>query len=131
MGRFVKPQTRQIKLAGDDNEWIEVKRDLNVWEDKRYRSAGFKRVSGAAAGGGKDAAVDVDWTELALARVETYLVDWNLRDDTGKSVPFSATAMRNLSPEAFEEIDAAIVKHVEEMAEEKKVSSGGTTPVPA
>jgi hypothetical protein len=127
MGRFVKPETLRLELA--DGAWVEVKRDLNIWEDKKYRAAGLKRLSGAQDAG--TAAIDIDWAEMALARADTYIVDWNFSDDNGKSAAYSAAALRNLSPEAFEELDAAIVKHIEAMSEEKKLKAGAAKSIPA
>jgi hypothetical protein len=124
MGRFVAPDVRRITLA--DGDWIEIKKQLNVGEDRRYRAAGLKRLTGAP--GSASASVDVDWAELALARVTTYLVDWSFKDGNGKSLPYTSASVPNLSPESFEEIDQAIVGHIEEMADAKKASGGSPTP---
>lgn len=115
--RFVRPES--VKLDLKDGEWVEVKKALTVGEDRRFRSAGLKRLSGAGGGAGA-ATVDIDWEEMALARVETYLLDWSAKDEKGKSVPVSAAAIRNLDPRDFEEIDQAIQAHIAREADEKK-----------
>ena len=122
--RFVAPETRKITLP--DGEWIEIKKLLNVGEDRRYRSAGLKRLTGSP--GSAATAVDVDWAELALARVTAYLVDWSFRDGNGKTVDLTPAAIQNLSTDDFEEIDNAIQAHIKEVEDEKKVSGGKSTP---
>lgn len=114
--RFVAPETVRIDLDGGD--WIEVKKELSVGEERQYRTAGFKRTNALSK------EIDVDWSAMALARVEAYLVGWSATDDKGKPVPVSARAIAGLSVEDFEAIDAAVQKHQESMAQEKKAPSG-------
>jgi hypothetical protein len=122
--RFVAPETCKLELS--DGDWIEIKKQLSVGDDRRYRSAGLKRLTGAP--GSNAASVDVDWAELALARVTTYLIDWSFTDANGKSINVSPQAIQELQPDDFEEIDAVIVKHIEEMTAEKKANAGSPTP---
>lgn len=122
--RFVKPDTRRIELS--DGDWIEIKKQLNVGEDRRYRAAGLKRLTGSP--GSNAAAIDVDWGELALARVITYVVDWSFKDGNDKTVTVTPAAIQNLEPADFEEIDNAIQDHIKEMEEVKKANAGSPTP---
>jgi hypothetical protein len=123
--RFVAPETRKINL-GESGDWIEIKKELNVGDDRAYRSAGLKRLTGSP--GSSAAAVDVDWTELALARVTVYLLDWSFENADGKRVDLSPSAIRNLDPATFEEVDTAIVEHIKEMTDAKKATGGEPTP---
>lgn len=118
--RFVRPDTVRLTLKNGD--WIEVKKELTVGEDRRFRAAGLKRLSGSP--GSQSASVDVDWEAMALARVEAYLTDWSAKDANGKDVSVTPSAIRNLASEDFEEIDQAIQTHIEAMADEKKVTAG-------
>jgi len=121
--RFVSSETVRLPLS--DDQWIEVKKTLTAGEDRAYKSAGFKRVSQRE--GSTQNEVDVDWSAMAFARVEAYLVDWSAKNEsTGKDVPVTRAAIRNLDPESFEEIDAAIKAHADATAEEKKATSPGS-----
>lgn len=113
--RFVAPETVRIDLA--DGDWIEVKKELGVGEDRRYRTAGVKRANAKEE-------VEIDWTAMALARVQTYLVDWSARDAKDKPVPVTRQAIEALAVEDFEAIDAAIQAHIAATSEEKKRQSG-------
>lgn len=121
--RFVSPETVRIELK--DGQWIEVKKTLTAGEEKAYRSAGFRRVSQRQDDNTNE--VDIDWTAMAFARVEAYLVDWSAKRDDGKDVPVSKAAIRNLDAESFQEIDEAIVKHIDEADDAKKAMSRGAT----
>lgn len=126
--RFVTPDVVRIPLNNPDEDWIEVKRELSTGEEKRFRSRGLHRMTGVGRGS-EDAAIDINWTDMALARVEAYLVDWSAKNPTtGKDIPVTRQAIENLSNEDFELIDNAIQAHMAAMLEEKKVRSGSLTP---
>jgi len=93
--------------------------ELTVGEDKRFRSQGLRRMSQS----GGDTAIDIDWSALALARVEAYLVDWSAKKPDGKDLPVSRGAIEALATEDFEEIDAAIQAHIEAQASAKKATT--------
>lgn len=129
--RFVTPEVERIALKDDANgqpQWIDVKRELTVGEEKRYRSAGFKQMSTAQGGGESSGpAIDVDWARLAIARVEAYLVDWSATrvDKAGKvvQVPVTRANIEGLAQEDFNEIDDAIQAYVARVAESKKATT--------
>jgi len=127
--RFVQPETVRLDLH-DGTSWIEVKRELTVGEDRRYRSAGLRRMSQPNG----ETSVEVDWTAMALARVEAYLVDWSATKPDGKGkeqpVPVTRAAIEALASEDFDEIDAAINAHIEAIAREKKAKTGSDLPTP-
>lgn len=106
--RFVNPETVRLYLKAGD--WIDVKKELTVGEEKRYRSAGFRGLSQRTDG----SEIQVDWAALALARVEAYLVDWS------EKRPVSREAIEDLCQGDFEEIDTLVQAHIEAMAGEKK-----------
>lgn len=112
--RFVSPETVRIDLGNGD--WITVKKELNVGEEKRFRSSGLRRAHDKGS-------VDIDWSAMALARVEAYLVAWSACDKDGKPVAVDRSALEALSVEDFDAIDAAIQRHMAEVAAEKKARS--------
>lgn len=124
--KFVVPETVRIDLA--DSQWIEVKKFLSAVEEKRFRSAGLKRMTPRKADGDEPSnEVEIDWAAMAFARVVTYLVDWSARAADGKRLPVTKDAIGQLDTESFEEIDAAIQAHIDKVAEEKKAQSGRPT----
>lgn len=117
--RFVSPETVRIHLKPDADgtkNWIDVKQELTVGEDKRYRTAGFSRVSQ----GEGSPEISVNFSQMAIARVEAYLVDWSAKKPDGKDLPVSRTAIEQLSADSFDEIDQAIQEHMTTVADEKK-----------
>ena len=108
--RFVAPETVRLELS--EGDWIEVKARLTYGERARLSSSSFK-----AGHIGSDA-IDLDFEAYALARLETWLVDWSFLGANGKVVPVSRTAIRNLDPDTSDEIDAALTAHIEAL--EKK-----------
>lgn len=138
--RFVSPETARLELPdtvttetveGESREvraknWIEVKKMLTAGEEKRYRAAGFGRVSQRAdvaqptAGDAAKAKneIDVDWTALAFARALAYVVDWS------EKRKFDADSLQALHPDDFKAIDDAILAHIDAMDAEKKPTAG-------
>ena len=113
--RFVVPELVKIDLPGGD--WIEVKKELTVGEEKRYRTAALRRTYNVGKG---DEELQIDWGLMAFARVEAYVVNWSA------SQPFSRSALEALASEDFEAIDDAVQAHIAARTEEKKARS--TTP---
>lgn len=132
--RFVTSEVVRIDLkdgvdakGGVVKNWVEIKKELSKGEATAMRSGGLKRmVQGSGEG---ETAVDVNWTDLALSRVTTYLTDWSANEN-GKAIKLTPKAIAEMCEEDFEEIDAAIVAHIERLAEEKKVTAGSPKPAP-
>lgn len=128
--RFVSPETVRINLndgpSGEKN-WIEIKKELTIGEEKKFRAAGMKNVRP----GGDASAIEIDWSEMAIARVDAYLVDWSAtrpdpkNKDKFVAVPVTPQAIKSLSAEDFEEIDTAIQAHMTAEADRKKEKAGG------
>ena len=107
--RFIQPETTKITLNGSD-EWIEVKKELNVREQIELDTAGFSRKAGGE--------VAIDFPANVMARVLTYLVDWSEKRDISDESR-KRYAIENLEPEDFNRIDQAIRAHIEAMSQEK------------
>lgn len=116
--RFVSPETARIHLK-NGSDWIDVKKELTVGEDKKYRTSGFKRVAQGDSDTGSSPEIAIDFSQMALARVEAYLVDWSdkraIDTDSKKRAAIEALAVDD-----FEEIDQAIQAHIEKSLQEKK-----------
>lgn len=113
----------QERVVAVKKNWIEVKKELGKGEEAAFRAAGLGRMSRS-----NDVnEVAIDWRAMALARVETYVVDWSAKDANGKDVKVTSAAIANLHPDDFDEIDAAIQAHIAAVADEKKARSGSRT----
>lgn len=106
--RFVTPATVRLDLS--DGDWIEIKERLTYAEERTMANSALVGLNG---GGG----FQVDFARAALLRMETWLTDWSFADEDGKSVPLTASAIRNLDPDSANEIIAALDTYQEARAE--------------
>ena len=125
MSPFVKPETVKLDL-GWDNHFIIVRKRLSVGAVKELQSAGIKYAGQDAKTG--EPIIGLDMPKMALARVTAYVVDWSFRSDENKPIKVTPEAIRNLTEEVFDLIDAKLDEHVQAMAEEKKAEPGATQP---
>ena len=129
----VELETIHLKDSPDGTKnWIKIKKRLTAGEDREYRSAGMRRIapSGNKNNDGSQA-IEIDWTDMAMARVMAYLVEWSAtepdpkREGHTRPVPVNIERIKMLDPEDFEEIDKAIGAFLDSEAERKKEMSGG------
>ena len=122
---FVNPGVQTISLS--DGKTITVKKRLNTGEKRRA----MRRMSHEDA----DGKLRVDRLDVALHTVTAYLLDWTVCDAGGRPVAIRGLdpsamgeVLDNLEPERFDEIHAAINRHVEQMdadrAKEKNSQDG-------
>lgn len=128
--RFVAPEVVRIDLPNGD--WIDVKKWLTAAEENRYRTRAFKGMRAETRPDSPDEVkateIGVDWTMLAVARVEAYVVEWSARDEKGHPIPVTLDTIGRLHPDDFKVLDDAVKAHVEAMADEKKAT--GSSPMP-
>lgn len=115
--RFVMPET--VRLTISDGDWIEVKKDLNVGEQKQLESCGIKRTLGDRP--------ELDWVAYHVGRVAIWVVDWSFKGPDDRPVKLSYDAIKSLDDETFQEVSAALEKHIEELNESKKAKALATT----
>ena len=131
MSFFVKPVTVWIVLDSAGNS-IEIKKELNVGDQKRLEASGVRRVQRQLADGRVGFEVETDWGAFEIARAAVWLTDWagpSFVNEDGTKTPPSLSAIKALTPEAFEQISEAIGTHVAAMEQEKKLKR--TAPAPA
>lgn len=127
---FASIEVERLYPFGDQEFWIEVKRDLTAGEEKQITGAAFRRASRSAEDGESSRlAFDLDYGLAAFTKVAAYLKDWNLPGPDGKTVDIAssrtkADALRNLKPAVFAAIEQAIDTFVLARREEKKVPAG-------
>jgi hypothetical protein len=105
---FVKPAITRLDLG--EGQWVEIKEQITYGESQRLSGAMLRTVKTAAG----DNEVGVDFARYAVLKLQTWLVDWSLRDDADKPVPVSPAAIENLTPEGAEAINDAIDAYVAE-----------------
>lgn len=119
MSSFVTPDTARLELG--DGKWVEIRSTLSYGE--RMNLAKQALVAKPGPDGQYVGVIDV--AAYHLARLREYVVDWNLHDASGKTVPVSAATINNLTQEAADELNAALDAHVRE--QEAKKAGAPTT----
>lgn len=116
--RFVYPERERLELSHGD--WVEVKKRLGIGEQKKVENGGLRRVQGKDG----NAEVILDFDEYSFVRAEVYVLEWSFKNRDDKPVEVSPSAIRNLDPKSFFELDNAIMKHIEAQEAEKKQTAG-------
>ena len=134
----VKPETERLELEWTDDVgdvhpfWLEVKKRLNVGEDRKMTTSGFKSMSAGAADdkdkAPRSAEINMDWQAQAFARAEIYITDWSLTDDKSVKLRVCREVIETFHPELFKVIEDGITRHVEAMAAAKKARAGAGRP---
>lgn len=114
---FVRPAVVRLDLG--DGQWCEIKEQITYGESQRLSGAMLRSVN---TGAGNNE-IGVDFARFSILKLQTWLVDWSLRDEADKPVPVSPAAIENLTPEAAAAIEAAINAHVAGQAEGKATST--------
>lgn len=108
--RFVQPESVRLPLS--DGEWVEVKKQLSVGEERKA----FQAIVGEVKDGWRRPNVEM----IGVAEMAAYLVDWSFRDAQDKPVPVSVDAITQLDTETFTEIERALQLHDEAMRAERE-----------
>jgi hypothetical protein len=101
---FVQPATVDLDLG--DGYTVTVKRELTVGESMAVQQSLVKSVRA-------NGTVEPDLAAIWKANTTAYIVDWNLTDEQGRRVPFTAAAVDNLAKPAWDRIEAAVKAHIE------------------
>jgi hypothetical protein len=116
--RFVQPSVVRLALSNDD--WLDVRRELTVGEQ---RKAMAKTISTMRA----DGRIEPNMEMIGKAEISAYIVDWSFVDANGKSVPFSESALDNLTPADYSEVDTVVRAHIAAVEDERKKAESGST----
>jgi len=102
---FVGNKTDKLDLS--DGDYIVVKRELNLEEERRIY---IRQVKTAVAG--QKPILDLE--QVGISEALEYIVEWGgpgFQDDNGRTVPFSETAVKNIRSSKFKEITTALEGH--------------------
>ena len=115
MGRNRFVHAPAVRLPVSDGDWIEVKKELTVGEQKAFEAAGTtpKWVDHALL-------YVTDWAIAEIIRNFLWMTAWSFRDAMDKPVDLTLDAVRALDTDTFKEITKAINGHIEALLEEKK-----------
>lgn len=116
--RFVQPSVVRLALSNDD--WLDVRRELTVGEQ---RKAMAKTISTMRA----DGRIEPNMEMIGKSEISAYIVDWSFVDANGKSVPFSESALDNLTPADYSEVDAAVRAHIAAVEDDRKKAESGSS----
>src|SRR5690606_12168837 len=94
-----------------DGDWIEVKKQLTVGEERAAMQAVVGEVK---ADGSRKPNLEM----MGLAELHAYLVEWSFRDAKDKPVPVTLGAIRNLDVDTYREMEAALEQHIKAMEAE-------------
>jgi hypothetical protein len=111
---FVQPEAVQVDIAG--GQWLLLKKRLTVGEERKSMASLVTEIRA-------DGRMTPNFENVGKSDVLAYLVDWSLTQG-GKRVDIDtdakkASAIDNLSPEAFAVISEAVSAHVKAMDAER------------
>jgi hypothetical protein len=120
--RMVKPNVVRLDLG--DGEWIEVREELSVGEQRKAFGSAVKGTVTTPDG----TRTEYDTPKLSFALVVAYLVDWSVRGADDKPVDISTlekrrAAVEALDAESFDAIEAAVDRHIAAVKAAKKTTS--------
>jgi membrane-bound lytic murein transglycosylase MltF len=123
--RFVQPGI--VRLSLTDDEWIDVKRELNAGEQRRVMAGYVKEMrSGEAA--------TIDPERVGKTRLLEYIVGWSFTGFTGQPEPFDESALDCLDMDTYNELVDALDAHDAQISaarEARKKNRVGATTSPA
>lgn len=139
--RVRRPDTDTIPISGGDV--LTVKRYLTAGEFRQLLRAAMRpmKIDAATMANGRDLAFEIDPTEVGLATILAYLLDWTFTDFDGRPVVIRdqppavvRAALDAIDAESYAEVQAAIQTHDTAvrafLAAEKKMLPGSPAPEP-
>jgi hypothetical protein len=120
-----------VRLPLSDGDWVLVRAELSYAQQRRLAAAGLSGVPAALVEQGQGQALTVDLAAFDLERLCTWVMDWSFVDGDGDRVVVSRQSIEALTPEAAEEIGAALDAHIEALAAKKAARAPTASPGPS
>jgi hypothetical protein len=111
-----------VKLPLSEDDWVLVRAELTFAQQRRLAAAGLTGVDTTATAGDR---LKVDLAAFDIEKLVTWVMDWSFRDEEGARVDVSREAVEGLTPEAAQEIAAALDAHIEAQAAKKAPGATG------
>lgn len=117
--------TVRVPIEGfaPDLTWIDLREEISIGEERKIFAGAIKGQTALKDG---ETRTEYDAQIVSFGQVVSYLVDWDAKDEQGKSVACTPDLIRGLLPDVYNAIDDAVRAHVEQ-TREKKVSQAKTT----
>lgn len=113
-GQFVDP-TKTHMLHLSNGKWVEIKKKLNYREKRHVETAGFKSVVRKDANDADQSIeLGIDFEQMEIERLVTWIVDWNFADGKGRPLDVNRKNIENLDPDDAQLIIDALQEYVEE-----------------
>lgn len=116
--RFVPPDV--VRIAISDEDWIDVKKELNAGETRRIFTDLVKDFRAGEM-------AELDPRQVGITKILNYIVGWSLTDENDRPVPFSMSALENLDIDTYTEINQAIEAHDKAVDENRTARKNART----
>lgn len=114
MGRLfarVKNTVRMpIEGFAPDLTWVELREEISIGEHRKIFAGSIKGQTELKGG---ETRMEYDAQLVSFGTVTAYLVDWDAKDENGKSVEVSPDTIRGLLPEVYNVIDDVVRAHAD------------------
>lgn len=130
----VDPEGFERLVILDGAEWIEIRHELAIGEQKYLDSCGLVQTALRDAtvsdpNAANKPSFTVDLGRVSIERARLYLLRWSLRDAKGQPLPLAA--LDKLRVPVFEAIENAITDYLNKRDAEKNVPETTTAVGPA
>jgi|SRR5262245_2353580 len=115
MGRCRVVQPDLVRLPLSDDDWIEVKRELNAGETRQIQ---IRMMAQTSITPGER--VGLDPAKVGLTQALEYLVAWSLVDAQGRPLEISEGALNLIDYDSQQEIITAIEAHDADVRERRE-----------
>jgi hypothetical protein len=112
--------TARVELFGG-KFWVEIKKELTIGEATKLQNAGLKYLSPGEDDDGnmpapgqasaRNVRVSLDMAKPRIMRVLMHVIDWNLCDRRGKTLPITLSTLAQMRQPVFEALESAIDAH--------------------
>jgi len=105
--------TGTTRLLLSNDRWIEARNELTARERRRL-SVGVLKGQRLTASGDRFIDAPDSVADQSFHAAMAWITDWNLTEHDGKAVPCTADALGSRPDWLFDEIEAALEKHIED-----------------
>lgn len=129
VNRFVAPRTKRFDLPDGSGDWIEIKHELPLVDERGLQGAGtgFVNAKDDESGETKQE-MTLDWGRYSVERLAAWLVDWSFVDGAGQRQKVNRSSIRALRPNDAKMIEQIIDDHKGALEAEKKGLSEPAAP---
>jgi len=121
--RFATAGTTKLDIGSDD--WIEVRNELSVAEQRELQDKSFEATQEITPGNeDKTQKIAINWAKYSLHRSMAYITRWNAADAENVPVPVSMDTLGALDEDTMQRIETALTDFLEKQPKNEKRKSG-------